>query len=160
MTTIMLIVAANWLVPLVVTWLYVGWLWLLSGDIKLVGWVLWAKAIPVARFRLISRRSWYAQAWQGWYGFAMMLAIIHRDEKGSLDDDQVEVTIVHEMRHIAQIMVLGLLHWILYAAHTGYLMARGKPPHAYNWFENDARAAAARWIEKGRPRTYKFGKRQ
>ena len=160
MITALLIVAGNWLVPLVVTWIYVLWLWCISGDIKLEGWVLWAKVVPVARFRLISRRSWYARAWQGWYGFAMMLVIIHRDEKGALDDACVEKTIVHEMRHITQIMCLGLLHWVLYGAHTGYLMASGNPPHAFNWFECDARVYANRWDSAGRPRKYRFGRRQ
>lgn len=154
----LILIPLNWLLPLVISYSYVGIL-RLTGDVKFEGWVKWSGFLPVARFRLISHKSWYARAWEGWYGLALMLVMIHRDEKGSKDDDQVEETIVHEMRHITQILVLGMMMWVLYFLHNMILMFQGKELHKNNWFENDARKYEDAWVYAGRPKRYDLGKR-
>jgi hypothetical protein len=150
----------NWTMPWIISWIYVGWLWKVSGDVSFEGWIYFWKVIPVARFRLISKKSWYAKMWKQWYGFALMLVMIHRDEKGKQDDEFAEEVIVHELRHNKQCLVLGLLHWILYGLDNVRLrIFTKKDAYADNWFERDAEKAARNWIYNGRPKVYGLGKR-
>ena len=161
MTEIGFVVVMNWFMPLVISYAYAWWLWLVSKDVKFEGWIFVWGWLPIARYRLISTKSWYARAWQKWYGFAMMGLMIHRDEKGARDDALVEEVIVHELRHcVNQIIMLGMLQWFLYALdHLRLRFFTDKDPYWDNWFERDARKAAERWIAKGRPRKFNFGVR-
>lgn len=136
-----------------ISWAYTLWLWLLSKDISFEGWVFWRGFIPIARFRLISKKSWFAKAWANWYGHALLGVIIHRDEQGTFDDNHVEKTIIHELRHNQQQLILGFMFYILYG--IDYLL------HGYYdvWFEKDARAAEEVWVSQGRPKKFNFGKR-
>lgn len=155
-------IVANWGGCLVISWIYVLWLWLISKDIKFEGWVIWRKIVPIARFRLISTKSWYAKLWKKWYGFAMMLAMIHRDEKGPEDDLAVERVIVHETHHVvAQILPMGVLFWIVYLAHS-WILSLFTDLNSYrnNIFEVRANAATLRWMRKGRPKVLNFGTRR
>jgi len=154
-------IVINWHVCLLISWIYILWLWLVSHDIKFEGWVRWRFIIPVARFRLISTKSWYAKLWQKFYGFALLLAMIHRDEKGTFDDAWVEKTIVHEMRHVLITLIGGLLSWIAYGLHFAFLaIFTDRDPYKDNWFERDARRSADAWEAKGRPRIFTFGERR
>lgn len=153
------IVAINWLGCLAFSWLYCGVL-VLTGDIRLEGWVWWRHLFPVARFRLVSRKSWFARAWARWYGHALLGCLIHRDEKGDFDDAYIEEVIVHELRHCVQQLVFGLTFYLLYGLHFVLLSARRKNGYRDNWFERDARAAAFRWVEQGRQYIFDFGERR
>lgn len=158
---ITLAILINWNLCLVLSWSYVLWLWLVSGDVYLEGWIKWKFPIPTARFRLISTKSWYAKAWSKFYGFALFLAIIHRDQKGQWDDEWVQKTIVHEMRHVKITVWFGLLSWIAYGLHFVFLkLFTSKDPYHDNWFEIDARRAADMWEQNGRPPIYNFGERK
>ena len=157
---VLVAISINWLGAWLVSWLYCGWLWLLSKDVKFEGWLFWKGWFPVARFRLISKKSWYAQLWQNWYGYAMFGVMIHRDNKGEQDDAFVEQTIIHELRHNTQMLVIGMYHWLAYAAENLRIrLFTDKDPYWDNWFEKDARAATQRWIAAGRPPRYRLGKR-
>jgi len=152
----------NWGGCLVVSWAYVLWLWLVSKDVKIEGWVIWRRMVPIARFRLVSTKSWYAKAWQNWYGFALLFAMIHRDEKGMKDDKGVEEVIVHETHHVvSQILPLGMMFWVLYLAHSMYLATMTtRHPYQNNIFEVAAYRAARVWVNNGRPKILNFGPRQ
>lgn len=142
-----------------VSWAYCLWLWKISGDIAFEGWVFW-KFIPLARFRLISKRSWYARAWARFYGFALFTTIIHRDQIGEWDDAHVEVTLVHEVRHCQQNIILGCLHWVLYVLDFARLFIFTKhSPYYENWFERDARRYVMLWKKHGKPKLFNKGER-
>jgi len=150
-------IAINWGIPLIVSWVYVLWLWKLSHDITFEGWVIWRRTVPIARFRLISEYSWYAKLWANWSGFAMMLLMIHRYEGDALDDS-AKLTIVHETYHvIRQILPFGLCFWLAYLATALVLKLRGKSVHRSNPFEDSARHYAAKWQIAGRPPIVTFG---
>lgn len=152
-------IAINWLGCFALSWAYCGALvW--SGDIQLEGWIWWRGWFPVARFRLISRKSWFARAWERWYGHALLGSMIHRDEKGDFDDWLVDETIVHELRHNVQQLILGLLFYALYGAQFVIQEARRKSGYRDNWFEVNARAAASAWGKAGRKRIFNFGERR
>jgi hypothetical protein len=134
---------------------------LVSGDIVFEGWIIWRRVLPIARFRLVSTKSWYAKLWNKFYGFALFLAMIHRDTKGPYDDEFVEKTIVHESRHVLITVIFGLSSWLAYGLNFVYLMLfTNKDPYMDNWFEKDARRIADKWETKGRPRIYAFGERK
>lgn len=151
----------NWHLCFIISWIYVLWLWHISGDIKFEGWVRWRFFIPIARFRLISTKSWYAKLWAKFYGFGgLLLIMIHRDEAGEDDDEFVEETIVHEVRHVFQVLILGTMFWILFGIIFIIIKVFTKKNPYYNHpFEIDARAATQRWIDRGRPKIFTFGKR-
>lgn len=154
-------IAANWYLFAAGSWLFVLWLWKVSGDIKFEGWVRWLFIVPVARFRLISTKSWYARLWKKFYGLSLFLMMIHRDEKGDYDDEWVEKTIVHEMRHILVFLIGGLLVFIGYGLIFVFLkLFTRKDPYYDHPYEVDARRAADKWEAKGRPRIYNFGERR
>lgn len=154
-------ISANWYLFALGSWLYVLWLWKISGDIKFEGWVRWRFIIPVARFRLISKKSWYAQLWQKFYGVGLFLAMIHRDEVGEYDDEHVEKTIVHEMRHVFIFLIGGLLSLVLYGLiFLALKLFTSKDPYWNHPYEVDARKTADRWEAQGRPRIFTFGERR
>lgn len=154
------VLAVNWGILFVASWFYVGWLWLLSGDVEFEGWMVWRNLIPVARFRLVSTKSWYARLWKKFYGMGLFLVVVHRDERGPDDDFIVERVLVHEMRHVLQFLCLGLLGWYLYLAHAVILWITDKGhPYFDNMFERDADRYAEAWMRKGRPKILTFGQR-
>ena len=158
---ILLCVLANWAGMILISWVYLGWLWKVSGDVKFEGWVFWRGWLPIARFRLISTKSWYAKLWNKWYGFSFGFTMIHRDVKGTRDDLWVEKTIVHEARHAFQQLALGMIQWLAYALDNLRIRIFTKlDPYKDNWFECDARRAADKWEAAGRPRIYSFGERR
>jgi len=147
-------VASNWIGCYILCSIYCLWLRFISHDVTFEGWIYWRGFIPIARWRLISKKSWFAKLWDKFYGHGLFGHIIHRDEPGSRDDEFVEETIVHEIRHSIQQLILGCIFFIMYAINyliTGYHKV---------WFEKDARDATARWVNNGRPRIFSFGKRQ
>lgn len=155
------VVAIYWGIPFVVSVLFMGWLLFLSHDLKFEGYVWLWRFIPVFRFRLISRKSWYARAWEGLYGQAMWMSIIHKDAPGALDDESVENVIVHEMRHVVVGMVLGIFQWVTYGLDYVRLWTfTDRHPYRDNIHEIDAREAVHRWVKAGRPRTFNFGRRR
>lgn len=161
MTIALYVVGINWGVPFVASLLFMGWLLYVSHDIKFEGIVWFWKVFPAYRFRLISRKSWYARAWEKFYGQAMFLSMIHRDELGPWDDPEVEETIVHELRHVVVLLVLGLLMWILYGLdYVRLAVFTKRDPYAENFFERDAERSVQRWVYRGRPRIFNFGRRR
>ena len=161
MTTALWFVGIFWGVPFVISWGYLLWLAHLSHDITFEGILWWRGFIPVARYRLISRRSWYGQMWERWRGCGLFLAMIVKDNEGTHDDQAVEDTIVHELRHVVQVLLFGILQPLSYLGHYGYLKAfTSLDPYFANVWERDARASAQRWIDRGRPSIYNLGTRQ
>lgn len=161
MKTLLLIIAANWGLCIGLSWIYICWLWFVSKDIKFDGWSVYRKFLPIARFRLTSTKSWYARAWNNWYGFSMFMAMLHRDEESTDDDELVMQTIVHETHHIVfQLMPLGALFWVIYLLDTAYLkLFTNKDPYLNNTFEVGAQVATMNWLKMGRPPIVTFGKR-
>lgn len=151
----------NWGVCIAISWLYVLWLLLISKDIKFEGWITVFRFIPVARFRLISRKSWYAKLWDKFYGFGgLFLAMIHRDEPGEFDNSYVEKTIVHELRHVFQVLALGTLFWITFGIFWICIkLFTNKHPYIDNPYEIDARKYANEWVMMGCLKIYNFGDR-
>jgi hypothetical protein len=146
----------NWGIPFVCSLLYVLWLRYVSRDIVFVS-CMRAGVIPALRWRLVSKRSWYAKAWQDWYGVGLFCQIIHRDEADTDDDAYVAETIHHEMRHVLQWVILGLLFPVLYVLHFAWLLvveslkaAPERHPYLDNWFERDARRAAGQVVDVAR----------
>jgi len=150
----------NWAGMLFISWLYVGTL-LLTRDLKLVGWLYLWGWLPVVRFLLVADSSWYANLWRNLYGASLALTIIHRDELGPKDDDHVDQTIVHEIRHTHQQLWLGMLQWVAYGLHFAWLgLFTSANPYWSNWFEVDARWYAWRWNVTGRPKLFNLGPRR
>lgn len=87
--------------------------------------------------------------------------MIHRDEPGTFDDEYVEKTIVHELRHVLQMLVSGTMFWVLFGLIWLFIKVFTKrKPYYDHPAEIDARRAATNWENKGRPRIYNFGKRR
>lgn len=157
---VFIVVAINWAFPFVISMTYALTLWLISKDISYEGYILWRGWLPAFRFRVLPTRSWYVRLWERWYGQALFMVIVHRDELGPQDDRFVEKTIVHEVRHIQQQWLLGLVQWVLYGLHYACLaIFTNKNPYRQNCFERDARAYAGAWVMKGRPHLFDMGKR-
>lgn len=152
-------IVINWVGLAILSQLYVRILQI-TGDVKYEGTIWWRGFWPVQRFRLTSKRSWFARAWEGIYGHGLLGAMIHKDEKGAHDDAWVEKTIVHELRHHVQQVVLGAVFYLLYGLSFVIEVLRGNKGYWDNWFEKDARAAADRWVKRGRPRIFNFGERR
>ncbi len=152
-------IAVNWIGCFALGWVYCSIL-IWSGDLRIEGWLFWGGWFPVARTRLISKKSWFARAWQKWYGQSWLGIIIHRDEKGAYDDKFVEETIVHEMWHNSQQLKLGLLFFVLYGGDFARLEMIGRSGYFDNWAEVGARRRTKRWIVAGRPPIYNFGTRR
>jgi len=152
MTILLYVLAINWGLPLIACWTYVLWLRFVTNDVAFVGWErVWF--LPVARWKLVSKYSWYAKAWQDWYGVGMFMNIIHRDEDSTDDDVYVQETVTHELRHCLQ-WFIGLLQPILYVGHFLYLLIveslKKEPtrhPYLDNWFERDARKSAGQLVD-------------
>lgn len=62
-----------------------------------------------------------------------------------LDDREV---IAHELRHVDQFLVLGVLQPVLYLACSAWELLRGGHWHDGNFFERDAAAAASRAVQE------------
>ena len=140
----------NWIGCYILCSLYCLWLRFISHDVTFEGWIIWRGFFPIARWRLISKKSWFARMWDRFYGHGLLGHIIHRDEPGKQDDKFVEITIVHEVRHTVQQLILGSIFYIIYGIDflfNGYQNV---------WFEKDARNAAEKWVKKGRPRIFKI----
>jgi hypothetical protein len=153
-------IGINWLGAWAISWAYALWLWEVSCDVSFEGWIFWRGWFPIARFRLISRYSWYAKLWEKFYGMGLFGVIIHRDQPGLQDDAYVEKTIVHELRHNLHGLVLGILQWVAYGLNAAVLWAfTDMDPYRDVWFETDARRAADNWVRAGRPRRFDFGVR-
>jgi hypothetical protein len=151
--------AFNWVGAFLFSWLYIGAL-ALTKQIEFQGWIWWRGWFPVARWLLVAQDNWFARAWAKWYGHALMGNMIHRDEPGERDDDWVEQTIVHELRHNVQQLILGMLQWVFYLMDHVRKTNAGKDGYKDNVFEVDARDAQQRWVARGRPRIFDFGKRR
>jgi len=130
-----------WLLPVTILfWLfYVLPLW--YRDFRFCGFV----SFGVARFELVSNRSWYARLWRDWAGSAGPCCIMHRR---GLTAHDLRFTLKHEHRHCMQQYCFGPLFYPLYvlcsAAIWVYSWAADDDFHAYldNPFERDARGAA------------------
>ena len=155
----LIIILGNWLGSLLFTWSYVGIL-LLTKDVSFESWIFWRGWYPIARFRVISKHSWFAKIWSKFYGHALFGAILHRDEKGPWDNLFVEDTIVHELvGHCIPQLILGLTFYLFYGLDYVRLTIMGKDGYYYNWFERYARRVTQNWIDAGRPNRFRFGKR-
>jgi len=145
---LLVVLAANWLIPGVLCWGYVLWLWKISHDIKFMGWKK-VSFIPIAAWKLISKKSWYAKLWNAWKGTGLFMNIIYEDDPGTRDDAFVLKTIIHETRHSWQWVVLGGSFVIVYFGDCGfiYLFQQNKHPYLDNILERDARRAAKERVD-------------
>jgi hypothetical protein len=143
------IFAINWIAPFILSWAYALWLWKFSHDMEFKGWIRVGGIFPVAKFRLISKKSWYAKLWQDWYGMGFMGIVLYRDEPGIYDDAFVKMTLIHEPRHCLQGYILGLLFWILYVVDLLliYFFIPARHPYLDNWFERDARRVSGDQVD-------------
>jgi len=140
---------ANWLIPLILSWLYVLFAWI-PGWIHFYGYVgglTWAFDLQDETID-----NWYTRAWAGWAGFGAMSVILLRDRPSQ--DERYGTTIAHEKRHSMQIWTLGLLQPILYITCSIFLFITAKmgmTPHIHpyldNPFELDARHAAGQKVD-------------
>lgn len=155
------IVAIYWGVPAVVSAVYILFVWLIQKDIVFEAVVWWRGWIPALRFRLRSRKTWYTKFWTWISGSAVFGVMIHKDEDRPGDDKLVEKTIAHEMRHVNQMYVFGILQPLVYLGHMAVLwFTPGKHPYFDNVWEVDAREAADRWVQQGRPKWPGMGPRR
>lgn len=127
---LLIAIGINWVGSYVISWLYAGWLWLITKNIKFEKWVG-----PVAVFRLIQKKdSWFTRAWRMFTGHSLLGVIILNSKR--------EEVLVHELRHNAQQAILGLIWYMIYGVDyliNGY----------YNiWFEKDARRAERNWKKR------------
>ena len=140
---------ANWLIPLILSWLYVLFAWI-PGWIHFYGYVgglTWAFDLQDEHVD-----NWYTRAWAGWAGFGAMSVILLRDRPSQ--NERYGTTIAHEKRHSMQIWTLGLLQPILYITCSICLFITAKmgiTPHIHpyldNPFERDARRAAGQKVD-------------
>ena len=87
--------------------------------------------------------QWWAKAWKGWRGHAVPCAIVLARVPSDLDATWRR-TRRHELRHVDQMFLFGLLFPFLYVGAMVWIACFKRDLHPYrdNPFERDARAYA------------------
>lgn len=136
MTTILWIIALNWGLPIVGFSLYFLFAWLVLRDFVFDGFYG-----PFLKFRLADKlEPWHARLWRDWGGVGLHVAMVCRDE--------TERTVKHEGTHLCQ-QLLGLIFWVVYFGHMGWIFAVQPRKHPYLdcvW-ERQARARAGQQVD-------------
>ena len=94
MNQLLIAIAVNWIGMYLLCSVYALWLAKVSKDTVFEGWIWWRGFVPFARWRLVSKKSWFAKLWDGFYGHGLLGHMIHKDAPGKLDDLVVEETIM------------------------------------------------------------------
>lgn len=107
-------VSLNWGLTLLF-WVYPLVMWLVFKDFVFDGW-----HGPFAKFRLATKKDtddpiepWHAKAWSDWWGVGFHWYMCYRypHKKGEL----------HEGGHCWHQFFLGMLFWLLYFGHMGWI---------------------------------------
>ena len=88
--------------------------------------------------------GWLMSLWKGWAGHAIGNVIVMRSE-----DYAEGSTLVHEQKHVDQVMRLGVFQPIVYAINMLAIKVGcvGSDPYYSNPFEIDARRAAGQLVD-------------
>jgi len=101
-------------------------------------------------FQLINNDSWYTRAWRDWAGWSGPWVIIVKDlpKEDSAEYKRWLRTLLHELRHCIQQLILGPLFYIIYILDSIFIWIFIKSKHAYldNVFERDARDYAGQQV--------------
>jgi len=130
-----------WQLPVtILIWFFYLLPLIIAREIEFVGW----ERPLIARFRIISKHSWWRRMWTDWAGCALPHAIIHRSD---LSKTTTARTIRHEIRHCHQMFVFGPFFYPLYGLCTACLwvyhtLDEEVHPYFDNLFEQDARRHA------------------
>jgi hypothetical protein len=91
---------------------------------------------------------WHSRLWVDWGGVGLYGYMVYRDRPLAWDDKWVARTVTHEWVHVVQFLSLGLLHFLLYAGHVGfiYLFQKNKHPYLDCWAERMARSVAGQKV--------------
>lgn len=142
---ILLIVLANWLLPLVFSWSYILLAYCL-GDVVYAGMYG-----PFAKFRLAYKglQKWHDRLWRDWGGVGLFLAMVYRDNEGPEDDAWVARTVVHEGTHCWHWVWLGAMFYVTYLGHMLFIFLFQKERHPYLdcWSERLARKRAGQLVD-------------
>jgi len=156
---VLLVVGINWGVPLL-AWLYPLPMWLIFKDFVFDGW-----HGPFAKFRLATDKDtddpiepWHANAWRGWGGVGLHWYMCYRWHNPRTE--------LHEGGHCWQQLACGLMWWVIYFVHMGWIVVtqriKGKPytRHAYldSIWERMARKRAGQPVELT-PKDWPHGKK-
>ena len=141
---IALIIAANWLIPLVLCWSYALFSYW-NGDFKYMG-----QYGPFAKFRLTYHiHKWHDRLWRDWQGVGLFGFMAYRDDIGPKDDARVARTVVHEGTHCWHWLLLGAVGYVAYLLHMVfiYLFQPGLHPYLDCWSERLARKHAGQLVD-------------
>lgn len=90
-------------------------------------------------FRPTGKWGWYVRAWDGWLGVGLPNCIILSEGVHGAR----ESTKAHELRHVMQWRVLGVLFPVVYLAGMLVAYLRGRHPYRDSWLEVDAQRVAS-----------------
>jgi len=139
------IVGINWGLPFVGYTLYALLLWLPFKDYKYMGY-----KFPAFKLRLAHKdiEPWHWKLWLDWGGHGGFAWIFYRDEPSPWDDEWAEKTVIHELDHSLLQVIFGLVFWLLYFGHMGfiYLFQKDKHPYIDCWIERRARRKAGQKV--------------
>jgi hypothetical protein len=144
MITILVWLGLNWVIPMVLCWVYEIY-GRLSGDFVHMGFYG-----PFAKYRLSYKmHKWHDRLWRDWGGVGLFLFMVYRDEIGPEDDAYVARTVVHEGTHCWQWMWLGGMFYVSYLAHMAfiYFFQKDKHPYLDCWAERMARKASGQLVD-------------
>lgn len=140
-----------------------------SGFLKILGYA-WASPVTLLGFMYVA--AFWAMGWYEWEGFeedAAVWRVNHQESPGWLKKywqrwgghaignvvvlkrtiEESGSTLDHELRHVAQVMRMGIFQPIVYGINMVAMRwgCPGTDPYYYNPFEVDARRAAGQKIE-------------
>lgn len=114
------------------------WVLVLWGAYLLPLWALrWVRlrglvAPGIVEFEVVAQGNWYARAWKRWGGFAGPGFVLTRGRRPEL--------LAHEVRHVHQWWILGILFPVVYGLLLLIFGYRNHP------LEHDAKAAAQKAV--------------
>lgn len=114
---------------------------------QLLGWYTWYGVSGDALVWIVNLNKsplWLLNLWKNWYGQTVGNVVVLK-----LLPEKKPLVLLHEKKHVDQIMKLGIFHPIIYS--LCYLAIKygctGSDPYYSNSFELDARRAAGQIID-------------
>jgi hypothetical protein len=88
--------------------------------------------------------GWLLKLWMNWNGHAIGNAVVLRHTP-----EEIPVTLVHELKHVDQVMRLGIFHPVIYGLNMAAIKlgCPGSHPYYDNIFEIDARRHAGQPVD-------------
>jgi hypothetical protein len=113
----------------------------------MLGWYTWYRRAGDGLVWLVNAKKaprWLLSMWKNWAGHAVGNVVVMNQ-----DPEAKPQTLTHELRHVEQVMRLGIFHPFAYA--VCYLAIKfgcpGSDPYYSCWAEIDARRAAGQIVD-------------